>query len=131
MIPPHPWAIAGLNARQYSGRAAAGWSAGFYGFFAGPNVHLVERHGLSDFMLARMPYCWTRKWRPGHLVRPIPDGYIKSIEQNENLLTDEKLSKFYDVSRSIVAGDLFSIKRFKNIILTQVGYYDHLLAREC
>src|SRR5207249_4231412 len=51
----HPWA---QHARDViaSGDRATVWIAnGFFGFFVGPRVHVIDPRALSDLLLARLP----------------------------------------------------------------------------
>jgi arabinofuranosyltransferase len=66
-------------------------------------------------------------WRPGHLDRPIPDGYIETLETGENRLKDSSLALFYDKLSFVTRGELFSWDRLLTAIELSLGRYDSLL----
>jgi len=51
-------------------------SIGFAAYYAGPNVHVIDRFGLTDAFIARLPA--NPASRVGHMQRDIPDGYLSS-----------------------------------------------------
>jgi arabinofuranosyltransferase len=70
--------------------------AGSVGMSVGPDVHLLDTCALSDMYLAQIPYRPTGPWRIGHFERPLPDGYVESIERGENLVVDPDLAAELD-----------------------------------
>ena len=47
-----------------------------YGYFAGPDVHIIDPYGIGDPLMSRMHFpVGTQPWCAGHFMRPIPDGY--------------------------------------------------------
>src|SRR5699024_7405800 len=61
---------------------------GLYGYYAGPEHHVVDRLGLADPLLARMPAVHDPEWRIGHFRRPMPDGYLTSLRSGRNEVAD-------------------------------------------
>ncbi len=51
-------------------------SIGFAAYYAGPNVHVIDRFGLTDAFIARLPA--NPASRVGHMQRDIPGGYLSS-----------------------------------------------------
>ncbi len=51
-------------------------NVGFIGYFAGPEVHIVDLYALCDPLLARLPVSDPGKWRIGHYERELPNGYL-------------------------------------------------------
>jgi arabinofuranosyltransferase len=72
--PNHDWVQDGLNARAE--RVVATGSVGFFGYFAGPDLFVIDLLGLADPLLARLPPA-DPSWRIGHFGRYIPAGYQK------------------------------------------------------
>ncbi|MEW5795227.1 MAG: hypothetical protein AB1772_02600 [Candidatus Zixiibacteriota bacterium] len=126
-IPNHPWVREGLDARLAGKRVVTRAGIGFFGFFAGPQVHVVDYHGLSDPLLARLPTMTPKKWRIGHFIRPIPEGYIASLESGDNVLTEELLREYYGRLRFITRGNLWDWTRLKTIVDMNLGRYEHLI----
>jgi len=54
---------------------------GYLGIATGPITHLVDTCALTDRFLAQQPYKPAEPfaWRPGHLARNVPEGYLEAI----------------------------------------------------
>jgi len=115
----HYWAIEGSMARHQQLPVAVKGAVGFYGFYAGPEVHIIDIFALCDPLLARLPP--SKIWRVGHLERSLPAGYFESIQQDKNLLVDAELSVLYDQLRLVTRGDLFDPERWRVILLLNFG----------
>jgi arabinofuranosyltransferase len=89
---------------------------GMFSWGAGPAVHVVDSLALSDPLLARIPFSYDVNWRTGHLMRPIPEGYLQSLETGQNQLTDPCLRNYYERLSSITRGPLFSRERWSAIL---------------
>ncbi len=100
---------------------------GFYGFFSGPLVHVVDFHGLADPLLARLPSLYHPKIAIGHFLRYVPEGYMESVSGNENKIEDPSLAQYYDYIRIITRGTVWSWKRFELILKMNFGYYNYLI----
>ncbi|MBU0677919.1 MAG: hypothetical protein KJ626_07350 [Verrucomicrobia bacterium] len=102
---------------------------GFYGFFAGPTVHVIDQFALADPLLARLPSeaSLTHRWRPGHFTRVVPAGYIETLETGTNSFVDKQIGEYYEKLSTVVSGPLFSLKRFAEIWNFNTGKYDDLL----
>ncbi len=78
-MPNHPWALEGrdlaMRAKRRGRVVVARGSIGFFGFFAGPQAHIVDKMALSDPLLARLPARRTPDLCIGHFERIIPEGY--------------------------------------------------------
>jgi len=116
-----------LAARQ-SGSVAICGVIGFFGFFAGPKVHIIDPLGLGDALLARLPTAYIERWRIGHFERVIPTGYIETLDQNRLLLKDENIRKFYQHLRSIIRGPIWNKDRLLEILKMNLGVYNHFFA---
>lgn len=135
-MPRDPHVEAGRQAR-YEAEAATGrvvmvhpdGTVGFFGFEAGPRVHIVDPFALADPLLARMTAEGhvTRRWRIGHFTRSIPPGYLESLRTGENRIEDRDYARFYDKLALITRGPLWSIERLKAIAAMNLGLYDSWL----
>lgn len=120
----------GLEARQQSYKdfyVTPVNSIGVYGYYAGPNVHIIDRWALSDPLLARIPPQRQVKWIIGHLARIIPKGYITSIYTKNPILEDANLSLYYEKLSFITRGPLFDLNRLGEIIKMNLGFYNYLI----
>jgi hypothetical protein len=43
------------------------------------------------------------------------------------MIVDPKLHEYYNVLRTITRGPIWSVRRLKEIVWINLGYYDHLL----
>lgn len=106
----------GRAVRRHGERVVVFNNVGTYAFGAGPSVHVIDELALTDPLLARMPFEYDDGWRPGHLVRKLPDGYEDSVASGENLIKDACIHDYYDKLHRIVSGPLFTAERFAAII---------------
>lgn len=101
---------------------------GFFGFYGGPKLHTIDSYALAEPLLSRLPISEYPKWRIGHYMRIIPEGYRDTIQSGKNQIHDPNLAAYYDKLSFIIKGDLFSTKRINEIWKLNTGAYDHLLA---
>jgi arabinofuranosyltransferase len=87
-------------------------SIGMLGFYAGPEVTIVDQNGLCDALLARLP---TRKprseWRIGHLSRKLPYGYLAARRNGDTSQMHPELARYYEKLRRVTAGPLLDRER--------------------
>jgi len=119
-VPPHRWSIAGAKAAADGVKAMPVPEVGFFGYFAGPSVHIVDLFALSDPLLARLPFDPTGEFRVGHYVRRLPQGYGRSVV-GDNVVVDPRVHAYYDVLRLITRGPLLSGARLLAIARMQAG----------
>jgi arabinofuranosyltransferase len=112
--PEYPWERAGRQAAAAGVSAMSRDSVGFFGYGAGPSVQIVDRLGLCDPLLARLPA--ERSWRIGHFSRPIPAGYIETLRGKQDHLDDPALNEYYAALREITRGPLWSRARWAAIL---------------
>lgn len=107
--------------RSAPGTIIEAGAAGMTGFFAPPDVHVLEPYALVDAFLARLPA--LPDFRPGHFRRAIPDGYKETLESGENQLKDARLRRLYDDVQSVTRGPLFRAERLKAMWRLHVSRY--------
>jgi arabinofuranosyltransferase len=111
--PTHDFYADGLAAR---GQPLAVKSViGLYGYAAGPGHHVVDRLGLADPLLARLPLESGLDWRIGHFRRAIPEGYVASVLA-ENQIADPEIAALYDRVRLVTRGPLWDPDRWRAIV---------------
>ncbi len=123
---------------------------GFYGYYIGPRVHVIDIFALSDPLLARLPMRETPDWRVGHFIRHVPEGYIERLEYLkkkeaargepnqagvssgpvEDHFADPNLELFYNDLCVITRGPLFTWQRWKTIWNMNLGRYNDLINRD-
>ena len=126
-ISSHPWAIEGLQARRERLPLALRGDIGYFGFYAGPQVHVVDLWGLGDPLLARLPARKDVPWRVGHFTREIPDGYLETLISGENRIADKNLAVYYDKLAVITRGRLFDMNRCGEIWKMNTRQYNNLI----
>lgn len=125
-LPDHDWAIEGREAREQGRHITVRGSVGFYGFFAGPEVHVVDVLALGDPLLARLPVT-DPNWQIGHFGRRPPAGYLATLRDGTIELEDPNLAAYYAVLSDVVRGPLWSPSRWRKIVGLTAGAYEHYL----
>jgi arabinofuranosyltransferase len=87
---------------------------GMTGYFAGPDVHMVDPFALADPLLSRRPA--DPNSRIGHFERRVPDGYVRSIRTRENHLESRALVPLYDDIRLVTRGPVWTWERWRAIV---------------
>ena len=114
-VSSHPWSLEGVEARRTRVPLAVRGDIGYFGFHAGPQVHIVDLWGLGDPLLARQPARTDLTWRVGHFTRAIPDGYLETLTSGENRIADKGLAAYYDRLSLITRGPLLDSSRLIEI----------------
>ena len=130
--PPYPnqgLVALGLEARENPAPLHIFGVAGIFGYYAGPQKHLVDLNALADPLLARLPLPKDKPWRIGHFERLIPAGYLETLASGENKLCNRGLARYYDRLQVITRGPLFTRDRLRTIWAMNTGQYDELLAQ--
>lgn len=117
-----------LATRTQRGLTITTWrTVGFSGFYAGPQVHIIDAYAITDPLLARIPPYRNPDWVSGHMQRIIPKGYIETHISGVNSLDGKNLKEYYDHLSSIIGGDIFDPQRIETVIRMNLGEYDHLI----
>lgn len=127
-MPAHPWVFLGKQANMSNQHIFTRMTVGFFSFYAGPHVYVIDRLGLGDPLLSKMPTL-DKKWRIGHFDRSIPDDYVGTITTGKNNLKNSDLSTYYSKLTEIIKEDLLNSTRIYTILKMNVGEYDYLLKR--
>ena len=110
----HPWASRGIWAREENVQVMVYYTVGYFGFFAGQGVHIVDPFGVADPLLSKIPVD-DPNWRIGHFRREVPSGYVESLASDRNLIEDPRLAEYYDRLRSVTRGRLLDPDRLSAI----------------
>lgn len=123
-MPTHPWATEGRLARINRVQFAVRGTVGFFGFFAGPHVYVIDVFALADPLLARLPIPKNSNRRIDHSNRKIPPGYMLSLFTGQNCIKDKNLAAYYDKLFLITRGKLFDWERLVAIWNINMGNYN-------
>ncbi len=91
------------------------YGGGMVPFSAGPGGHYVDIYAVTEPLLARVPLTLEGAYRPGHLPREIPVGYLESLESGQNLLVDPATAALWDDVRLVTRGPLWTRARWRAI----------------
>jgi arabinofuranosyltransferase len=112
-LPHFLWETEGREARVKRGVVQRG-PIGLFGYYAGPEVHIVDFYALSDPLLARLPS--RGRWRIGHFQRRIPGGYLESIRTGRNVIADPVVAMKYEQLKIITQDPLWTRRRWEAIV---------------
>jgi hypothetical protein len=124
-MPSHKWIDMGHELAAGGARFFSTDAAGFIGYAAGPGVHFIDKYGLGDALLARLPA--EVPWRIGHFRRRVPDGYEETVQSRRNLIRDAGVAAYYDRLSVIVEGPIWSRERLRTIVAMNLGRYERLI----
>ena len=123
------WIVLGKQMKEKGRGVEVAKAIGYLGYYAGPDVYIVDPIALADPLLARLPASLSKNWRVGHYIRDIPDGYIKTLKSGNNEFADTNLGEFYGHLRLIVRGPLWSGERWLAIWKMNTGQYNDLIEK--
>jgi arabinofuranosyltransferase len=92
---------------------------GMFGYFAGPGVHVVDVLALGDPLLARLPA--QPKWRIGHFERPVPEGYLETLQNGRNVIVDPLIAMKYERLKTITQDPLWTLRRWRAIMAVNLN----------
>jgi hypothetical protein len=90
-------------------------------FCIGPRVHYIDRLGITDPLMARLPAAIDRPFLPGHLVKPVPSGYVEAVGESAGKIERKDIAEYYEGLRLITSGGLFEKGRWKAIARYNFG----------
>jgi arabinofuranosyltransferase len=128
-VPNHPWAIEGQSVWHGKSAVIIRPTIGLVGFYAGPELYIIDPFALSDPFLARLPTKLQPWWQPAHIWRTIPKGYLESVRQGKNVIADKNLAHLYDKVSLVTRGELFNPDRWRAIWFLNFGNYQNLIAK--
>ncbi|NOY27898.1 MAG: hypothetical protein GXP62_18700 [Oligoflexia bacterium] len=102
-------------------RVSAQHAMGFTGIAAGSDAILIDRFGLVDPLLARLPPEPGTPFRAGHSRRALPPGYAFARETGSLVRMDPDMAAYYARLRLVISGPIFSQERFATIADFMLG----------
>ncbi len=96
---------------------------GFAGYVVGPDKFVIDKLGLSDPLLARLPICRKSlaNFQIGHFARQPPLGYRESCVDDVNRIVDPGVKDYYEGLRLITRAPLFAPGRWRAIVDYNLG----------
>ncbi|MBN2736199.1 MAG: hypothetical protein JXR70_04400 [Spirochaetales bacterium] len=126
-MPSCGYSYDGIKFREQGPQTIVHGFVGMVGYFAGPDVHIIDFNALTDPLLSRIHIKYPDYFRIGHFARDIPEGYKESIALKANLFKDKRLALFYEKLKTIISGPLNNPERLPLIIDMNLGKYNYLL----
>lgn len=121
-IEDHPWSQTALRDRERNGtHVFVKGSIGYYGYLVGPDNYVIDEYGLADPLLARLPPLFHVAWRPGHMRRAAPAGYLESVLNKENQLRHPELRALLTDLWLLSRAPIFSEERWAAIWRVNLG----------
>lgn len=134
LAPHHPlpdqeqeWVVLGRRLRETGQKVYVVPVTGFIAYYAGPQVHIIDRFALGDALLARLPIPADSNWRAGHFKRYLPMGYEATFSKGQNNIKDPSLAEYYDHLSQIIRGPIWSKERWLAIWRMNTGGYEYLI----
>ena len=128
-MPSHDWANQGRALRGDPPQLVTKSTIGYFGYFAGPHVHVLDDMALGDPLLARLPIKQNGEWIIGHFQREIPDGYPETIMTGQNQIADSNLARYYDKLSQVTQASPWSFDRLLTAAKCDLGGYTYLIER--
>lgn len=105
------------------------WSMGKWGYGLARGIKVVDGFALVDPLLARLPMNAKHIMTMGMTSRDVPAGYMEAVETGSTHGMDPDLAKYYKKLRIVIADDLWSRERLKEVFKFNLGAYDYLVAQ--
>jgi len=126
--PWHPRVFEGLRLKPSGKQVIVRGAVGYFGYFVGVDVHIIDFWALCDPLLARIPFRPTGKWRMGHFARKLPLGYEAAVGAgNAKLIQEPTLSNVYADILLATRAPLFDKGRWAAILRLNNGHYTQAL----
>jgi arabinofuranosyltransferase len=115
------WVADGVKARREHPRVIVYKNIGYFGFFAGPDVHIVDPYGIGDALIARIPFDSSMGyWSAGHFFRTVPEGY-PAAAIGEGRIKDDALDAYWNKLKLVTRGPIFDPARLAMIARFNLG----------
>jgi arabinofuranosyltransferase len=115
------WVADAHSARNSGAKVRVFKNIGYYGFFAGPGLHVIDPYGIGDPLVARMPFTDSMgHWSSGHFYHQIPDGYAEAAI-DEGKIKDPKVQAYWEKLKLVTRGPVFDRQRLIEVVKFNVG----------
>jgi arabinofuranosyltransferase len=115
------WVADAHRARESKTRVSVYKNIGYYGFFAGPTVHVIDPYGLGDALMSRMPFTERMgPWSSGHFYRKVPEGYPDAaIDAGQ--IRDPDIDRYWQKIKLVSRGPIFARDRLVEVVRFNLG----------
>ena len=115
------WIADGIAARRDKVQVIVHKNIGYFGYFAGPGVHIIDPYGLGDALMGRIPFNeGVIPWASGHFYREIPDGYPDAAI-DKGPLKDPRMNAYWRNLETVTRGPIFSAARLRLVARFAAG----------
>jgi arabinofuranosyltransferase len=114
------WVADGVKANRDHLPVSVYRNIGYYGFFAGPDVHIIDPYGIGDPLMARMPFPEDGHWSPGHFYRDVPEGYVDAA-LDKGTFADPALAAYWAKLKLVTRGPIFDGERLIEVARFNLG----------
>jgi arabinofuranosyltransferase len=115
------WVADGLRAKREEKQVSVYRNIGYYGFFAGPGVHIIDPYGIGDPLMARMPFPPEKHpWQAGHFMRKVPEGY-EDAAIDRGAIADPELAAYWAKLELVTRGPIFDGARLLEVLRFNLG----------
>lgn len=110
------WIADAHKAKASGARVQVYKNIGYYGWFVGPGVHVIDPYGVSDALVARMPFTENMgRWSSGHFYHRIPEGYPEAAI-GEGKIRDPAIQAYWKKLELVTRGPVFSAERLAEVV---------------
>jgi arabinofuranosyltransferase len=113
------WAKDGLDARERGDRVMVYRNIGYFGFFAGPTVHVIDPHGIGDPLMPRLPWGGGH-WNTGHYLRVVPEGYTDAAIDRGSI-KDPEVEAYWQRVKRVTRDPIFDGARLHEVLRFTFG----------
>jgi arabinofuranosyltransferase len=115
------WASDGKKAKRDRQKVIVYPNIGYFGFFAGPTVHVIDPYGIGDPLLARIPVIEnTGGWAAGHWARHVPEGYLEAA-LDRGRIKDRATDEYWRKLELVTRGPVFDRARLLMVARFNLG----------
>jgi len=123
-VEDHAWVVDGKHMAANGPPITSQQAVGLFGYYAGPDVYVMDRLALTDPLLARLPIADATHWRIGHFERAVPQGYWDTLVSGQVRLEDLRLGAFYHLLSQVTRGSLWDPPRWLAALQLALGPQD-------
>lgn len=103
---------------------------GSWGFWGGPDLHIVDVMALADPLLSRLPPVYDPAWWPGHRMRAVPRGYVESVLAAKSGIPELGVKALDNLVRTVTRRPLWERARWSAIIRLHMGAWQSQIVED-
>jgi arabinofuranosyltransferase len=115
------WISDGVRTGRDGVRIVIHKNIGYFGFYAGPKVYIIDPYGLGDALMGHIPFNESQGgWSAGHFYREVPDGFTEAA-LDKGALKDPALEAYWRKVEEVTRAPLFDSRRLALVFRFAVG----------